>query len=158
MWLFIFFAALAAAIYMWYAILVAYRAAPVVASYFIKGTEMTFALPDFVICPFNRFNSEFLIENNVSNDVAQYMQLAFGATAKHPAQRRELMKFLNLKRMRQLDTEMQGMLDSKNITFGDFLDAASLQCEDVLGECTIPDGIVKCCDRASDMLTFAGKV
>lgn len=156
LWILIFFGALGAAIFGCCAIVVTYRAAPIVASYFIKGMPSKFPLPDFVICPFNRFNSDFLRQNNVSDDVAQYMQLAFGAVTHHPYQRRALKKFLGSVEMSTLNEAMNDTLSRLNMSFGDFLDAASLRCEDILVACTMPNGVLKCCNNASDIMTFTG--
>lgn len=95
-WVVTFFGALAAAVYGCYHIVEQYIEAPVVVSYFVQEFESSFPLPDLVICPFNRFNAEFLKNYSIPDDVAQYMQLTFGASAKHPNQRRELMKYINV--------------------------------------------------------------
>lgn len=156
-WFTTFLGALAASIYGCYAILHQYMESPVVASYFIQEAPARFALPDLIVCPFNRFNAKFLRKFEIPIEVAQYMQLTFGATAKHPSQRRELLtKVFNYSLMVELEHETNATLQRLNMTFGQFLDAASLKCSDLFIDCVKPTGKFSCCDNATDVMTFAG--
>ncbi|MCP3665521.1 MAG: amiloride-sensitive sodium channel family protein, partial [Gammaproteobacteria bacterium] len=74
-WLLIFVAALLAAVYGCYAIVAEYVQGPVVVSYMVSDNK-SLVLPDIVICPFNRFNQSFLDEYNVTEDIANYMELS----------------------------------------------------------------------------------
>ncbi|VDM77961.1 unnamed protein product [Strongylus vulgaris] len=59
----------------------------VVVSYFIQEAN-TLALPDIVICPFNRFNRSFLEQWNVSAGLAQYFELSYPSPVIHTFQTR----------------------------------------------------------------------
>lgn len=122
----------------------------------LQDSRLRVLRTDFIICPFNRFNDGFLKEHNVSDDLAQFMQLSFGAVTQHPYQKRALRKFLDKVQMSELNEAMKETLARMNMTFGDFLDAASLRCEDILVACTMPNGVLKCCENATDLMTYTG--
>lgn len=157
-WLVTFVGACAAAIYGCYHIMEQYMESPVVVSYFVQESDLKFPLPDLVICPFNRFNAEFLKNYSVRTDVAQHMQLVFGMSAKHPAQRRELFRYMQKDSMIELDKAMNETLERLNMTFDEFLEAASLKCSEFFVDCAFPTGTAKCCNNITGVMTFAGKI
>lgn len=152
-WIVVFFGAMAAAFYGCYAILDQYMKSPVVVSYFVQETTEKLFIPDVIVCPFNRFDQKFLDKHNISEDLAMYVELAFGFGAKHPAQRIATNKaFQNAaKNWSKLTEELNETLTNMNMTFEQLLDTSSLPCSEILIHCVGANGPFNCCTGASLM-------
>lgn len=73
-----------------------------------------------VVCPFNRFNRLYLQQLNVSDELAQYLELSFHFPTVHPIQRP---KFTHAwQNLDALEIELQDTLGRiGNITFREFI-------------------------------------
>uniref|UniRef100_A0A5S6QLA6 Amiloride-sensitive sodium channel n=1 Tax=Trichuris muris TaxID=70415 RepID=A0A5S6QLA6_TRIMR len=155
-WSLIMLAALCAAGYGCYSIIEQYMETPIVVGYFVRESVDEARLPDMVVCPLNRFDRRFLEKHNVSEGVAHYIQLAFGMATKHPYMRR-FMQAKIISKLDKLRYETHQLLRRLGMTFGDFVEAASLKCSDILVSCYGPNGPFNCCDDSTSVMTFAGK-
>uniref|UniRef100_A0A915DCS5 Uncharacterized protein n=1 Tax=Ditylenchus dipsaci TaxID=166011 RepID=A0A915DCS5_9BILA len=86
-WIFIIVVATLAALQGCFMIVREFIARPVVVSYFIQEASRL-PLPDIVICPFNRFNRTYLNSLNVSDGLAQYLELSYPSPVLHSFQLR----------------------------------------------------------------------
>ncbi len=131
-WSVIFVTALGAAFYGCFAIVNAYVRSPVVVSYFVYGNE-SLKLPDIIVCPLNRFNKTYLVEHNLSDNLAQYLELSFPSPMIFPAQR---LKFTEIyKNMEVYEEEFNAFLDEMNQTFTEFIEKATdFDCNALIAE------------------------
>uniref|UniRef100_A0A0N5ATV6 Amiloride-sensitive sodium channel n=1 Tax=Syphacia muris TaxID=451379 RepID=A0A0N5ATV6_9BILA len=109
-----------------YSIFSEYSARPVVVSYFVQDAG-SLPLPDILICPFNRYNRTFLEMHNVSESLAQYLEMSYPGTVIHQfqAQKYSIIK----KQAAKLDEDLQQLLMRLgNITFKEFVEMAALDC------------------------------
>lgn len=86
MWSLILFISICFSFHGCYSIISEYLARPVVVSYFVADAGQKLALPDIIICPFNRFNRTYLEALNITDDLAQYLELAFPGPPMFPFQ------------------------------------------------------------------------
>ena len=78
-------------------------------------------LPDILICPFNRYNRTFLEQHNVSESLAQYLEMSYPGTTIHQFQK-ERYNYIK-KQTEKLDMDLQLLLKRLgNITFKEFVE------------------------------------
>ncbi|KHN88751.1 Acid-sensing ion channel 1 [Toxocara canis] len=119
-WATLIFLALVSAIQGAYMIFSEYIAHPVVVSYFIQEAGRRLALPDIVICPFNRYNRSYLEELNVSRGLAQYLELSYPSPMLHSFQIRQYTE--TVANIDRFDFELETLLKKLgNISFTQFI-------------------------------------
>ncbi|KAL6724395.1 hypothetical protein Aduo_019288 [Ancylostoma duodenale] len=129
-------------------IMLEFKLRRVVVSYFIQEAN-TLALPDIVICPFNRFNRSFLEQWNVSAGLAQYLELSYPSPVIHTFQTRMYEETVNNLDAHEYELEM--LLDRiGNMSYTSFLKAASLGCEAFFKDDSR-------CKNLTEIMTSAGK-
>lgn len=156
--LFAFLVCNGASIYGCYKIIEQYIERPVATSYFVQEAD-TLPLPDVTICPFNRFNKAYLDTHNISDDLRKYLEWAFFLMSPK-------YDFVNIKKdvQRQtqnkdaLEAELQGTLTRLNLTFLQFVQAASTQCDDIILKCSSRSlGTFPCCNLSYSIVTTMGQ-
>uniref|UniRef100_A0AC35EXL7 Uncharacterized protein n=1 Tax=Panagrolaimus sp. PS1159 TaxID=55785 RepID=A0AC35EXL7_9BILA len=132
-----------------YMIISEYLQRPVVVSYFVAEAHQNLALPDIIICPFNRFNKTYLENLNITGDLAQYLELAFPGPA--------MFKFQEpIQERVQMDVDKHDAVIAEiiqnmgNMSFSTFMKEASINCEAFFQNIDI-------CKSATELMTSAGK-
>ncbi|KHJ86568.1 hypothetical protein OESDEN_13675 [Oesophagostomum dentatum] len=129
-------------------IMLEFKLRRVVVSYFIQEAN-TLALPDIVICPFNRFNRSFLEQWNVSAGLAQYLELSYPSPVIHSFQTRMYEETVN--NLDAHEYELELLLERiGNMSYTSFLKAASLGCEAFFKDDSR-------CKNLTEIMTSAGK-
>ncbi|VDK42529.1 unnamed protein product [Anisakis simplex] len=119
-WITLIMLALIFAVHGSYMIFSEYIARPVVVSYFIQEAGRRLALPDIVICPFNRYNRSYLEELNVSRGLAQYLELSYPSPMLHSFQTRQYTE--TVANIDRFDFELEMLLKKLgNISFTQFI-------------------------------------
>ncbi|CAB3399265.1 unnamed protein product [Caenorhabditis bovis] len=132
-----------------YQILQEYSLRRIVVSYFIQEAA-TLPLPDVVICPYNRFNRSFLEANNVSFELAQYLELSYPSLEMPFNFLRDKQNEI-IDHVDMYDYELELLLQKMgNVSYVNFLQQATLGCEAFFKE---PGR----CDNITEIMTSAGK-
>uniref|UniRef100_A0A914PU25 Uncharacterized protein n=1 Tax=Panagrolaimus davidi TaxID=227884 RepID=A0A914PU25_9BILA len=103
-----------------YMIISEYLQRPVIVSYFVADAGQKLALPDLIICPFNRFNRTYLEENNIAGDLAQYLELTFPGPAMFDFQK-PILKRVQMDLDKHDDEISKIIAKMDNMTFKNFL-------------------------------------
>lgn len=161
-WLSAFCGALVLAIYGCYEIVRQYQDSPVVISYIVhREDETTKQLPNIVICPFNRFNITFFRENQIDNDLIEYIQTPFRINTPYRYYWASKLKEKNqkAKNTSAMDESLrQVMLRLGNISFEELIEKASFPCRSIIDYCVNASrGIVDCCETAVSVMTPQSK-
>uniref|UniRef100_A0A915B9Q1 Uncharacterized protein n=1 Tax=Parascaris univalens TaxID=6257 RepID=A0A915B9Q1_PARUN len=126
-----------------------YIAHPVVVSYFIQEAGRRLALPDIVICPFNRYNRSYLDELNISNGLAQYLELSYPSPMLHSFQIRQYTE--TVANIDRFDFELENLLKKLgNISFTQFIKMSTLDCSAFFENKAV-------CDNLTETMSSAGK-
>ena len=120
---------------------------PLSVTYSIRE-NVSLVLPDIVICPFNRFNRTFLQSANVSDQLAQYLELAFPQASQHPFQYKSYKELLD--HIDELEAELVQLLDTLGISFAEFIKQSAIDCRAFFVNKAI-------CDTVQELMTMAGK-
>ncbi|EFO82641.1 hypothetical protein CRE_00382 [Caenorhabditis remanei] len=106
-------------------------------------------VPDVVVCPYNRFNRSYFEANNVSFELAQFLELSF-PSIELPFENLLRKTEEILKKIDTLDFQLEALLSQKNMTYAKFLRKASLNCEAFFQDASR-------CANITEMMTSAGK-
>uniref|UniRef100_A0A1I7UQ12 Acid-sensing ion channel 1 n=1 Tax=Caenorhabditis tropicalis TaxID=1561998 RepID=A0A1I7UQ12_9PELO len=131
-----------------YQIMDEYSMRRIVVSYFIQEADSIW-VPDVVVCPYNRFNRSFFEANNVSFELAQFLELSF-PSIELPFENLLLKTEEIIKKIDTLDFQLEALLNQKNMSYVQFLRNASLNCEAFFQD-------ESRCANITEMMTSAGK-
>ncbi|KAI1732128.1 amiloride-sensitive sodium channel domain-containing protein [Ditylenchus destructor] len=144
-WVMIIILASVAALHGCFMIVNEFIARPVVVSYFIQEAA-SLPLPDIVICPFNRFNRSYLDTLNISEGLAQYLELSFPSPVLHSIQMRKYRS--TIRHLDKYDAELTELLrDIGNISFTEFIKQ----------DCSAFFDNKDICNNLTEIMTSAGK-
>lgn len=145
-------AAVGVVIYGCYKVLDQYSNFPLATSYVVQ-VETSRVLPDVLICSFTRFNATFLRQNDISPQLAQYVQTSFGVPTAH-----KFVKFQDytIAEHKEYGKQLKQFLKSQNFTFIDLIKKASFSCNEYIQYCLTPDGTSDCCETAEVEFTPMG--
>lgn len=129
-----------------------YRSSPLIVSYTIHQEDnYSHVLPDILICPFSRFNLTFFEENDVSQELIEYIQEIFAinppyeyywmersAASSNDRKYPEVAKELDRLQMR-----------FGNVSFEELIDKATFNCSDIVEYCVNTSGLVEDCCRTA---------
>lgn len=147
-------------LYYCYKIVTQFVETPVATSYFVQEAE-ALRVPDITICPFTRFNYDFLHTHNVSDELIGYAELAFfDFTPTYDFVDLQKLIDQHKKERYQMERKLNSLLHRLNLTFEKFVDSASTHCSDVILYCV--QGAQghryhNCCDQATTVITTMGK-
>ena len=127
---------------------------PLYISYVVSGSPSR-KTPDVIICPFNRFSKKFVESYNISSDLVEYIQLAYGFTV--PYKNREGFS-PTYPVQSKLHSRLNTFLKLNNWTFPEFIGLASIACEKIIPYCYTPlHQFYNCCQDAIPVLFGVGQ-
>ncbi|CAK5078759.1 unnamed protein product [Meloidogyne enterolobii] len=121
---------------------------PLSVTYSIRE-NVSLIIPDIIICPFNRFNKTYLNYWNVSDNLAQYLELAFPQASQHPFQYKSYKNLID--KINDLEEELNKLLLNIGISFADFIDKAAINCKAFFAS----DKSI--CDNSKELMSMTGK-
>ncbi|KAL7070377.1 hypothetical protein ACQ4LE_010351, partial [Meloidogyne hapla] len=120
---------------------------PLSVTYSIRE-NVSLILPDIIICPFNRFNKTYLNYWNVSDNLAQYLELAFPQASQHPFQYKSYKNLID--KINELEEELTELLLKIGISFAKFIDKAAINCRAFFVNKFI-------CENTTELMSMTGK-
>ncbi|CAL2049793.1 hypothetical protein CAEBREN_06878 [Caenorhabditis brenneri] len=147
-WVLIVFCALVMTFQGCHQIMDEYSMRRIVVSYFIQEADSIW-VPDVVVCPYNRFNQSYFKANNVSFELAQFLELSF-PSIELPFENLQLITEELISKIDSLDFQLEDLLRRKNMTYVQFLQEASLGCDAFFRDPAR-------CTNITEMMTSAGK-
>uniref|UniRef100_A0A915MI83 Uncharacterized protein n=1 Tax=Meloidogyne javanica TaxID=6303 RepID=A0A915MI83_MELJA len=121
---------------------------PLSVTYSIRE-NVSLIIPDIIICPFNRFNKTYLNYWNVSDNLAQYLELAFPQASQHPFQYKSYKNLID--KINELEEELNKLLLNIGISFAEFIDKAAINCRAFF----VNDKSI--CDNSKELMSMTGK-
>ncbi|CAK5078313.1 unnamed protein product [Meloidogyne enterolobii] len=138
---------------------------PLSVTYSIRE-NVSLIIPDIIICPFNRFNKTYLNYWNVSDNLAQYLEvflkkkiylnlilitlkLAFPQASQHPFQYKSYKNLID--KINELEEELNKLLLNIGISFAEFIDKAAINCKAFFAS----DKSI--CDNSKELMSMTGK-